>query len=114
LSVLVVDLVPSLCWVVELVLDCPLGVCVVVVLVCFDGSLDCVELLFWPSGFSVVVVVDADWAMAVPPNARLSPSAAAASCDRENMLFLLCVIVVRLQCTPFDSHPVPKAVHFAV
>jgi hypothetical protein len=82
-----VDFVPSLCCVVELVLDCPLGFCVVVVLVCFDGSLECVELLFWPSGFSVVVEVDVDWAMAVPPNARLKPSAAAASFDFESMVF---------------------------
>jgi hypothetical protein len=83
--------------VVEVVLDCPLGVCDVVVFVCFDGSFDCVELLFWPSGFSVVVVVDVDWATAVPPNARLNPSTAAANCDLESMLFLLCVVVVRLQ-----------------
>jgi hypothetical protein len=110
---LVVDLVPSLCWVVELVLDCPPGFCVVVVLVCFDGSLDCVELLFWPSGFSVVVVVDIDWAMAVPPKARLNPSTAAASCDLESMLFLLYVVIVRLQCTTFYSHPAPKSGAFS-
>jgi hypothetical protein len=87
LSVLVVVFVPSLCWVVELVLDFPLGSDAVVVLVCFDGSLEFVVLLFWPSGFSVVVVLEADWANAAPPSARLKPRAMAASFDLESMIF---------------------------
>jgi hypothetical protein len=40
------------------VLDWPLGFDVDVVLVCFDGSLIFVVLLFCPSGFSVVVVLE--------------------------------------------------------
>jgi len=60
LSVLLVVFVPSLCCVVELVLDWPPGLCDVVVLVCLDGSDEFVVLLFWPFGFSVVVVVAVD------------------------------------------------------
>ena len=50
---------PSLCCVVELVLDCPLGFEVDVVLdVPFAGSLVFVVLLFAPEGFSVVDVLE--------------------------------------------------------
>jgi hypothetical protein len=42
------------------VLDLPLGSDVEVVLVLFDGSFVFVMLLFWPFGFSVVVVLDVD------------------------------------------------------
>jgi hypothetical protein len=86
---LVVVFVPSLCSVVELVLDFPLGSDALVVLVCFDGSLEVVVLFFWPSGFSVVVVLEADWANAAPPTAKLKPRAAAANFDLESMFFLL-------------------------
>jgi hypothetical protein len=85
---LVVVFVPSLCWVVEVVLDCPLGFEADVVLVCFDGSLLLVVLLFWPSGFSVVVVLEVDWAKAAPPSARLSPIAIAVILDTDLMVFL--------------------------
>jgi hypothetical protein len=85
---LVVVFVPSLCWVVELVLDCPPAFEADVVLVCFDGSLLLVVLLFWPSGFSVVVVLEVDWAKAAPPSARLSPIAIAAILDVGLMVFL--------------------------
>jgi hypothetical protein len=43
---LVVLVVPSLCWVVEVVLDFPLGSVADVVLVCFEGSLEFVVLVF--------------------------------------------------------------------
>jgi hypothetical protein len=56
----VVVLVPSLCWVVDDVLDLPLGSDVEVVLVLFDGSLAFVVLLFSPDGFSMVVVLEVD------------------------------------------------------
>jgi hypothetical protein len=56
---LVVVFVPSLCCVVELLLDCPLGFEAAVVLVApLDGSLVFVVLLFSPVGFSVVVVFE--------------------------------------------------------
>jgi hypothetical protein len=85
---LVVVFVPSLCWVVELVLACPFGFDAEVVLVCFDGSLVFVVLLFCPSGFSVVVVLEVLWAKPAPLNARLSPIAIAATLDVGLMVFL--------------------------
>jgi hypothetical protein len=56
----VVVLVPSACWVVDEVLDEPLGSEVEVVFVLFDGSLVFVMLLFSPLGFVVVVVLEVD------------------------------------------------------
>jgi hypothetical protein len=61
LSVFVVVFVPSLCWVVELLLDCPvdgLDAEFVVLVWPFAGSVAVVLLFFWPSGFSVVVVLE--------------------------------------------------------
>jgi hypothetical protein len=60
LSVFVVVFVPSECWVIDVVLDLPLGSDVEVVLVLFDGSVVFVVLLFSPLGFSVVVVLEVD------------------------------------------------------
>jgi hypothetical protein len=74
LSVFVVVFVPSLCWVDDVVLDCPPGLDAVIVLVCFDGSLVFVVLFFSPVGFSVVVVLELDWAKPVLPTARLNPT----------------------------------------
>jgi hypothetical protein len=58
------------------------------VLVCFDGSLVFVVLLFCPSGFSVVVVLEVLCAKPAPPSARLSPIASAAILDIGLMVFL--------------------------
>ena len=60
LSVFEVVFVPSLCWVVEVVLEFPLGSAADVVVVFFDGSLCLVMLLVCPFGFSVVVVFEVD------------------------------------------------------
>ena len=60
MSVFVVVFVPSECWVIDVVLDLPLGSDVEVVLVLFDGSVVFVVLLFSPLGFSVVVVLEVD------------------------------------------------------
>ena len=62
-------------------------------LVCFDGSLAFVVLLVWPPGFSVVVVLEVDWANAPPPNAKLKLRAAAASFDLESMFSSLWVVI---------------------
>jgi hypothetical protein len=73
---LVVVFVPSLCWVVELVLDCPLGFEAEVVLVDpFAGSLALVVLDFSPLGFSVVVVLELVCANAAVLSARPRPIA---------------------------------------
>jgi hypothetical protein len=78
-------------WVIEVVLDLPLGSEADVVLVCFDGSLVCVVLLVCPFGFSVVVVeLVLDCANAAPPRARLNPRMAAAIFDVERMVFPPC------------------------
>jgi hypothetical protein len=92
---LLVVFVPSLCWVVDVVLDCPSGFAADVVLVCFDGSLVFVVLLFWPSGFSVVVVVELDWANAPLPSPRLSPIAMAAIVNVERIGVPPCGFVIR-------------------
>jgi hypothetical protein len=66
------------------------------VLVCFDGSLVFVVLLFCPSGFSVVVVLELLWANPAPLSARLSPMAIAAILDVDLMVFLhLCFAAYR-------------------
>jgi len=60
LLVFEVVFVPSLCWVVDVVLEFPLGSVADVVVVFFDGSLCFVMLLVCPFGFSVVVVLEVD------------------------------------------------------
>jgi hypothetical protein len=82
---LLVVFVPSLAWVVEVVLDFPLGSEADVVLVFFDGSLAFVVLLFSPVGFSVVVVFEVDCATAAPPSTNDRPSAQVASFDVKRM-----------------------------
>jgi hypothetical protein len=77
-SVLVVVFVPSPCCVVVLSLDWPV-----------DGFRADVLLLFCPSGFSVVVVLEVVWANPAPPKAKLSPMAIAAIIVFERMVFLL-------------------------
>jgi hypothetical protein len=54
-----------------------------------DGFWVDVLLLFCPSGFSVVVVLELVWAKPAPPRARLSPMANAAIVVFERMVFLL-------------------------
>jgi hypothetical protein len=77
-SVLLVVFVPSVCWVVVLSLERP-----------DDGSLVDVLLLFCPSGFSVVVVLEVVWANPAPPKAKPSPMAKAAIVIFERIAFLL-------------------------
>jgi hypothetical protein len=60
------------------------------VFVCFDGSLEYVVLLFCPSGFSVVVVVELDWAKADAPSDRLNPMAIAIILDVNLMVSSVC------------------------
>jgi hypothetical protein len=79
--------VPSLCCVVDVVLDFPLGSVAEDVLVLFDGSLVFVVLVVGPPGFSVVVVLELDWANAAPLRARQTPSTPAASFDDERIDF---------------------------
>jgi hypothetical protein len=57
---LFVVVVPSLCWVVDAVLDFPLGSVAEVVVVCFEGSLVSVLLFFCPLGDWVIVVLELD------------------------------------------------------
>jgi hypothetical protein len=77
-SVAVVVFVPSLCCVVVLSLEWPV-----------DGFWVDVLLLFCPSGFSVVVVLELVWAKPAPLRAKLSPMANAAIVVFERMVFLL-------------------------
>lgn len=88
LSVLVVVFVPSLCCVVELVLDCPVAgfEAEVLVVACpLAGLVVVVVLLFCPSGFSVVVVLEPVCARTAPPMARLNPMATATVLDVERI-----------------------------
>ena len=94
MSVFVVVFVPSSCWVIDVVLDLPLGSVADVVLVCFDGSFVSVALFFCPFGICVVVVLEFDCANAAPPAARLRPMIVAAIFDVERMVFLRMVWMV--------------------
>jgi hypothetical protein len=89
---LVVVFVPSLCCVVELVLDWPFAFEAEVVDVCFEGSLVFVVLLFCPSGFSVVVVLEVLWANPAPLNATPSARAIAVTTVFDFMVFLLIAV----------------------
>jgi hypothetical protein len=91
-SVLVVVFVPSLCWIVVLLLDCPVaGLEVAVLLLDWpsDGFAVDVLLVFCPSGFSVVVVLELVWANPAVLRARPNPMATAHIFDAEFMVFLL-------------------------
>jgi hypothetical protein len=75
----VVVFVPSLCWVVVLLLDCPVwGFDVAALSVVLDGSTVVVRLSFCPVGCSVVVVFELVWANA-GPRTTMHPKAASAA-----------------------------------
>ena len=57
-------------------------------LVCLDGSLVFVVVLFCPPGFSVVVVLEVLWANPAVPSAKLNPKAATANFEICFMVFL--------------------------
>ena len=83
----VVVFVPSLCWVVVLLLDCPVwGFDVAALSVVLDGSTVVVRLSFCPVGCSVVVVFEFVWANAGPRTTMHPKAASAASREIDPML----------------------------
>ena len=83
----VVVFVPSLCWVVVLLLDCPVwGFDVAALSVVLDGSTVVVRLSFCPVGCSVVVVFEFVWANAGPRTTMHPKAASAVSRETDPML----------------------------
>ena len=83
----VVVFVPSLCWVVVLLLDCPVwGFDIAALSVVLDGSTVVVRLSFCPVGCSVVVVFEFVWANAGPRTTMHPKAASAASREIDLML----------------------------
>ena len=83
----VVVFVPSLCWVVVLLLDCPVwGFDVAALSVVLDGSTVVVRLSFCPVGCSVVVVFEFVWANAGPRTTMHPKAASAASREIDAIL----------------------------